>query len=243
DTLFRSEHARAIAELEAAGEASELAHRADTLSTENRLQEARLRSERLARWLAIGFAAAALAAAICLFLAIRRTRRERDRLASAVRRDPLTGALSRYQFDQHVGPLPPTDDAPATACVLLDLDHFKDVNDQYGHAAGDAVLQAVVDRMQRLLGDAGELYRWGGEEFLLVLRGNSAAAIEARLQVLVESLQSRTVTWGDAAIRISVSGGVVFYPLAGDPAAPFSDAVRWADAALYQAKHEGRERI
>src|SRR5690606_40061355 len=83
DTLFRSEHARAIAELEAAGEASELAHRADTLSTENRLQEAQLRSERLARWLAIGFAAAALAAAICLFLAIRRTRRERDRLASA----------------------------------------------------------------------------------------------------------------------------------------------------------------
>lgn len=243
DTLFRSEHARAIAELEAAGEASELAHRADTLSTENRLQEAQLRSERLARWLAIGFAAAALAAAICLFLAIRRTRRERDRLASAVRRDPLTGALSRHQFDQHVGPLPPTDDAPATACVLLDLDHFKDVNDQYGHAAGDAVLKAVVDRMQHLLGNAGELYRWGGEEFLLVLRGNSAEIIEARLRMLVDALESRPVPWGETSIAVTVSGGVVFHPFAGDPDAPFADAVRWADTALYHAKHEGRRRI
>lgn len=243
ETLFRSEHARAIAELEAAGEASELAHRADTLSTENRLQEAQLRSERLARWLAIGFALAALATVVCLFLAIRRTRRERDRLAFAVRRDPLTGALSRYQFDQHVGPLPPSGDAAATACVLLDLDHFKDVNDHHGHAAGDAVLRAVVERMQRLLGNAGELYRWGGEEFLLVLRGNSTETIEARLQMLVDSLESRPVPWGETSIQVTVSGGAVFHPFAGDPDAPFADAVRWADTALYHAKHEGRRRI
>src|SRR5690606_34957338 len=206
ETLFGNEHARAIAELEAAGQASELAHRADTLSTENRLQEAQLRSERFARWLAIGIALAALAAVACLFLAIRRTRRERDRLASAVRRDPLTGALSRYQFDQHVGPLPPAGDAPATACVLLDLDHFKDVNDRHGHAAGDAVLQAVVERMQRLLGNTGELYRWGGEEFLLVLRGGSTGTIEARLQVLADALESRPVPWGEASIPVTVSG-------------------------------------
>lgn len=243
ETLFRSEHARAIAELEAAGKASELAHHAETLATENQLQDAQLRNERLARWLAIGIALLAIAAALTLFLAIRRTRVERDRLSFAIRHDPLTGAMSRYQFDQHVGPMPPADGAAVTACVLLDLDHFKDVNDHHGHAAGDAVLQAVVDRMQRLLGDSGELYRWGGEEFLLVLRGNDAAAIEARLQVLVESLESRTVTWGDTALNITVSGGGVFYPLAGDPAAPFSDAVRWADAALYQAKHAGRQRI
>src|SRR5690606_8158128 len=127
--------------------------------------------------------------------------------------------------------------------VLLDLDHFKDVNDQYGHAAGGAVLQAVVERMQRLHGNAGELYRWGGEELLLVLRGTRTEIIAARLQMLGDALQSGPVAWSRSWVAVTVSGGVVFHPFAGDPDAPFADAVRWADTALYHAKHEGRRRI
>lgn len=243
ENLFRSEHARDVAELDAARKASDLAHRAEALATQNQLQDAQLRSERLSRWLAVAVALLAIAASVALYLLIRRTRGERDRLSHAIRHDPLTGAMSRYQFEQHAGLLPPVGGAAAIACVLLDLDHFKAVNDRHGHAAGDAVLQAVVDRMQQALGGAGELYRWGGEEFLLVLRGGDRTEIKARLQALVESMESRPVPWGSAEIGITASGGGVFHPLAEKGAARLSDAVRWADAAMYHAKSAGRRRI
>ena len=240
--LFRSEHGRALAELDAARQASALAQRAEQLAARNRLQDAQLRNERLRLWLAIAVALLAISASLALFLLTRRTRGERDRLSQAIRHDPLTGAMSRYQFERDAAADVPRN-GRTQGIALLDIDHFKAINDQHGHAAGDEVLRAVVDRLRQALGGDGRVYRWGGEEFLLVVEADDRAALEALLRAAAEAVQARPIGWGEVALAVSVSGGAVLQPLAAGWDAPLADAVRWADAALYQAKQAGRRRI
>ena len=240
--LFRSEHARALAELDAAHQASVLAQRAERLAARNRLQAVQLRNERLRVWLAAAVALLAISASLVFYLASRRTRGERDRLSHAIRHDPLTGAMSRYQFERDVSALAPRQ-GNAQGIALLDIDHFKAINDQHGHAAGDEVLRAVVDRLQQALGTDGRVYRWGGEEFLLVIGGHDVATLETRLRDAVAAVQARPVDWGDASLQVSVSGGAVFQPWATGWETSVADAVRWADAALYHAKQAGRRQV
>jgi diguanylate cyclase (GGDEF)-like protein len=240
--LFRNERGRAIAELEARHSAQDLEHRVDALSIENRIQEERLRTERLAKALALFVALFAMSLCALLFVAIRRARSERDTLSDAIRFDALTGASSRYQFQQRVQKAASTGPA-ATGLVLLDLDHFKSINDQFGHEAGDAVLKAVVECIRRVLGDSDELYRWGGEEFLVVLNRSDGVALERDVRRLLAEIESDPVPWHDQAMAVSVSGGYVHHPLAPGWHAPLEDAIRWADAALYLAKNAGRRRV
>ncbi len=243
--LFRNERGRAIAELEARHAAQELERRVDSLSAQNQIQEARLQSERLGKALAIVLALLAVSLSAFLYVSIRRARSERDTLSDVVRFDALTGAFSRYQFQRRrdarsAGTVP---DASATGLLLLDLDNFKATNDQFGHEAGDAVLIAVVERIRRVLGERDELYRWGGEEFLVVLHRLEAAALQQDAQRLLAEIESTPVPWHGHAMPVSVSGGYVRHPLAPDWRAPLADAIRWADAALYLAKNAGRRRV
>lgn len=242
--LFRNERARAIAELQAGHAARELEHRIVTLSNENRIQEERLRSERLGKALAIVLALFATSLCALLYLAIRRARKERDTLSDIVRLDALTGASSRYQFQRRVEQRRARKSATAaTGLLLLDLDHFKSINDQHGHEAGDAVLIAVVERIRRVLGTEDELYRWGGEEFLVVLNNRGGAALERDTLRLLKEIESDPVPWHGQSMQVSVSGGYVHHPLASEWKSPLVDAIRWADAALYHAKNTGRRRV
>jgi diguanylate cyclase (GGDEF)-like protein len=243
--LFRNERGRAIAELEARQTAQELEHRIDKLSNENRIQEERLRAEQLGKALAVVAALFAITLCSILVVAIRRARRERDTLSDAVRFDALTGASSRYQFQRrkpHKTPAGKAGDTVA-AVVLLDLDHFKAINDKHGHEAGDAVLQAVVERIRRVLVDHDELYRWGGEEFLVILNRREPSRLDTDVLRLLAGIEGEPVRWHDYAMPVSVSGGYVRHPLARDWSAPLTDAIRWADASLYLAKNAGRRRI
>ncbi|MGB8717156.1 MAG: GGDEF domain-containing protein, partial [Rhodanobacteraceae bacterium] len=235
--LFRNERGRAIAEVEARHMAREQAQRIKTLSAQNRMQEQRLRAERLSKALAFVLALLALGLSVFLFLAIRRARRERDTLSDAVRLDALTGASSRYQFQRRTDSVAPSEvaDAPCTGLLMLDLDNFKAINDQYGHEAGDAVLIAVVARIQHVLGDRDELYRWGGEEFLVILNDRAPAMLKQDALRLLKEIEQAPIIWHGQSIPISVSGGYVHHPLAADWQAPLADAIRWADAALYLA--------
>lgn len=243
--LFRNERGRAIAELEARQTAQELEHRIDNLSTENRIQEERLRAEQLGKALALVAALFAITLCSILVVAIRRARKERDTLSDAVRFDALTGASSRYQFQRRKPHKTPAGKAGDTiaAVVLLDLDHFKAINDKHGHEAGDAVLQTVVERIRCVLVDHDELYRWGGEEFLVILNRREPSGLDRDVLRLLTGIEGEPMRWHDYAMRVSVSGGYVINPLAPDWNAPLSDAIRWADAALYLAKNAGRRRI
>jgi diguanylate cyclase (GGDEF)-like protein len=119
---------------------------------------------------------------------------------------------------------------------MLDLDHFKSVNDRLGHGVGDQVLQTVARAISRTLRETDLAARWGGEEFLLILPSTSlesAVACAERVRNLVADLPLAT---GD---RVTVSGGVAQLRHGED----LADVVARADQALYEAKAAGRNQI
>lgn len=132
------------------------------------------------------------------------------------------------------------DGAPGPVCVaLLDLDHFKLVNDRYGHACGDAVLRAFADAARPEVRNRDLFARWGGEEFLVMLpdtRLDDAHRVVARMKERVASVEVEGVP---PALRITFSAGVV-QRKAGEP---LSDAITRADQAMYTAKSTGRDRV
>ena len=157
--------------------------------------------------------------------------------------DALTGAWNRrYLFEflgrelarsaRHQRPL---------SLAVLDIDHFKKVNDQYGHAAGDAVLRDVA-ALLRAEARADELAaRYGGEEFALVLPEASAAEAEAACERIRASIEGRCFRCGEYAVPVTVSIGVA--TTAGEAVVAADVLLQQADARLYEAKAGGRNRV
>jgi two-component system, cell cycle response regulator len=154
--------------------------------------------------------------------------------------DSLTGLYNRRYLDQelarrhsdslrHGYPL---------SVVLLDVDHFKLVNDTYGHAAGDQVLRAFAGRLHRQLraGDVGG--RWGGEEFLLILPHTDLEGAFAVAERIRSATAAEPVRADGQSIPVTVSGGCALGPFGSSEA-----MVKLADARLYQAKLAGRNQI
>ena len=131
--------------------------------------------------------------------------------------------------------------------LMIDLDHFKEINDRFGHQGGDELLCAVVERMQDSVRGIDVLGRWGGEEFVAVLPGASAEAamlVAGRVRLNVEKIRLPPSSKGAGEVsevmRMTVSLGVTTYRgMADDLGAMF----RRADRALYRAKKAGRNRV
>jgi diguanylate cyclase (GGDEF)-like protein len=152
--------------------------------------------------------------------------------------DPLTGLFNRNALEQKLSELDgqstSEEEGLSHALLLCDLDHFKRVNDQLGHAAGDAVLQDVAYTMRATLRAGDSIYRVGGEEILVVLPGVDEAAAVEIAERLCEAVRERR----PVGVPVSVSIGVAVSP----PGAVNSDLlVASADEALYAAKTEGRD--
>ncbi len=148
--------------------------------------------------------------------------------------DPLTGLLNRRALVERHGH--ETRDAPAPlALVVLDLDHFKRINDTHGHPAGDAVLRDFAAALRSGLRGGDALFRLGGEEFALLLPGATAAQAAAR----VEGLRTIVSRWqlGQLGEAVTFSAGV-----AVGGAGPLDKLLAAADEALYLAKRNGRNR-
>ncbi len=125
--------------------------------------------------------------------------------------------------------------------VELDIDHFKQINDQHGHEVGDHVLQQLSERMRKVFRKGDVLARWGGEEFVLGLYGSSKEEAIERLKPLLRSLQEEGVTVAsEKCLTVSFSAGVAEYAKDGEDVQTLYSA---ADRALYQAKAAGRSRI
>lgn len=123
--------------------------------------------------------------------------------------------------------------------VILDLDHFKSVNDVHGHAAGDIVLSTVAERLSSVLRASDVLARWGGEEFLALLPLVPATDVVAVVERLRLALSITPIDVGTGtALRVTASLGAVRVPL---EASDLPDALRLADASLYEAKAAGRD--
>jgi two-component system cell cycle response regulator len=164
---------------------------------------------------------------------------ESHRLAST---DMLTGLANRRALLELLGAAVARAErsGPQVSVVLLDIDHFKLVNDQHGHAAGDRVLAAVGEALRLHLRGADMPARWGGEELVAVLPdtgSQAAAAVAERLRVEIERLEVRS-EHGER-IPVTASFGVASY-VTGDSVGTLTER---ADAAMYEAKRDGRNRV
>jgi diguanylate cyclase len=156
-------------------------------------------------------------------------------------RDPLSGLPNRLLFaerlDEELNRLSRTD--AGLAVLFLDLDRFKDVNDTFGHQAGDRLLKLAAQRLENLLRESDTLARFGGDEFAVIqtgLRNPEAAELLARR--ILDSV-TRPFDIGEAPVTVGVSIGVALAPEHGRDR---ETLMRLADTALYEAKSEGRNR-
>lgn len=162
-------------------------------------------------------------------------------LRTLAERDTLTGLLNRRGLRQHIDTLLQQERAATTTIglLLLDVDHFKRVNDTYGHELGDKVLEVMGKVLLALPDTRAIACRWGGEEFCILAEGASAASAHA----LAEHIRACFARDARAALKqsVSVSVGIAIATL--DEDFEMSALVAAADAQLYRAKAEGRDRV
>lgn len=186
------------------------------------------------------FIAPILVTCLILFEILLSQWRHRERLIQHLSQtDPLTNALKRRSINQSLDELHHDKNCPY-AIVLLDLDHFKNINDQFGHHMGDTVLIAVSQKLGLHLRESDVVGRFGGEEFILILKQSSALKarqIAERCRAAIEDLVIQNEN--GRAIRITASFGIA---LAADKLKP-QQLLDQADKALYAAKASGRNQI
>jgi diguanylate cyclase (GGDEF)-like protein len=160
---------------------------------------------------------------------------EKDRFERAATQDPLTGIGNRRRFDAALGRL--LDERLEFAVIMLDLDHFKEINDSVGHVIGDQVLVEVARLLERAARSGDEVARFGGEEFVVLFVGALGDAV--RLAERIRSLLAAH-DWSALHRDLRVTGSL---GVAASPRDGASDVVARADANLYRAKHAGRDRV
>lgn len=170
-------------------------------------------------------------------------RQMKDELERLGIEDPLTGCFNRRKFhddieielsrakrlEEHI------------SILMIDLDHFKSVNDNHGHMAGDVVLKTIVTEINHQLRDYDTLYRYGGEEFIVILPGSNeghARIVAERIRSAVSNTQIRID--GELFVSVSTSIGISTFP---EDASEEDGLLHSADQAVYEAKNRGRNRV
>ncbi len=249
DEMFRREHQQAVLELQEGFDAERRQRDLARLSTENKLKEAHLLGRELQqRLLALGVLAGALVLGAVVLL-WRRMGHSNAQLQStnaslkvAGEIDPLTGLANRRHFLAAMQGMAPEGTFEGSL-LLIDIDHFKVINDHHGHAAGDVVLVELARRLRQALRGEDLTVRWGGEEFLIVVRAQPQAQVEALAGRLLSAIGSEPVRYESQTIAVTASIGFATFPLepARQPLA-WERAIDLVDTAMYLAKAHGRNR-
>jgi len=156
--------------------------------------------------------------------------------------DPLTGVYNRRYLDETL----PREMARAQrdliplSIAMIDLDHFKLINDTYGHAAGDAVLKNVATCLARSIRQNDFICRYGGEEFIVVMPGMPIDQALARMEECRQEIQNTLTTYNAHTIPITISGGISLFNIRGSTR---DELLKAADDALYSSKTNGRNQI
>lgn len=208
-------------------------------ATVKQQEVAALEAVRRWQWLAIGLGV--LLTGLLALLARRQWHKSR-RLRDLTLLDPLTGIANRPGIEREAARALDESirDGTPLSLLMLDLDHFKSINDRYGHAAGDKVLRAITTVWQAQLRGRDPLGRVGGEEFVVVCPDTTleqALVVANRLRESATALRFDEI---DPALRVSVSIGAAQARKAGDSCDALLDR---ADTALYRAKQQGRDRV
>ncbi|HEX8957700.1 MAG TPA: diguanylate cyclase [Burkholderiaceae bacterium] len=257
EQLFRADRDRDMAELQAKFDAVQREKQIESLQEKNALQGAELSNRNLQR--VIFFLAALVALAMAGFVAllyrkVRKSNRElyetNLKLEQQSTRDPLTGLLNRRAFQDMMRQRAQTPERravdaslPPHALVLLDIDHFKLINDTYGHACGDHVLIELGRRLSQIMREDDMLMRWGGEEFLIYLNHIPGEHLALIVERVLSAVGTETIDTGEHRIAATTSAGYISLPLSRSERGVeinWEKALHLADTALYLAKTRGR---
>ena len=159
-------------------------------------------------------------------------------LRELYRHDALTGVLNRYGFNEHISGAAGREHPEGLALMFIDLDDFKHTNDTYGHPAGDAVLREMADTIARVTGGAGEVSRWGGEEFAVLLNRQSGAPEMA--EALRSAIAAMRVQAGGQQVQVTVSIGLT---VCNEKSIDVERLVTLTDISLYRAKKGGKNQV
>lgn len=183
----------------------------------------------------------ALTCSMVLTLRLGTLRQQRDEMTRLAQTDALTGLPNRRaalaQLERSIASARASG-APLTI-AFLDLDHFKRINDRYGHASGDRVLRHVAHALRGAFRTADHVARIGGEEFLAILPGADPDHARVRVDTLRAMLSNTGVVLGKPAMQVTLSAGI---SMLRDDDAGVEALLQRADAAMYAAKHAGRDR-
>lgn len=163
---------------------------------------------------------------------------EKEKYSQLFRHDALTGLFNRYGVKEQIEQLNKTEKGNA-AVMIADIDHFKAINDTYGHDAGDKVLMKVAEVFRNSVCQDCTIARWGGEEFLIVMFCKHDPVKTAEL--LRSNIEATVVKYGDCEIKMTISIGVC---LADNRDGYTSEQIiNMADQSLYEAKETGRNKV
>jgi diguanylate cyclase (GGDEF)-like protein len=167
--------------------------------------------------------------------------RYQGRLEAMATTDKLTGLANRQAFDLLVPQAISESRRSRTPLVamLIDIDHFKDINDRLGHLAGDGVIRDIAAVIRSALRKSDIVCRWGGEEFLVVARGSDAVHGQALAEKIRSTVENTVIRYGEHTIRVTISLGIASHISGETP----DQLIGRADDALYAAKSRGRNTV
>lgn len=255
--LFEERRQKAMSELQERYEADSKQRQIEMLRTENEVKSVEIDNRRLQQrvwWLLAMVSALVSIIVAALYRKVRHANAQLEtknqELKQQSAQDPLTALYNRRHFQEfmrgHQEIL--QRDASAgedmtSAIFLLDIDYFKTINDNYGHAAGDAVLKEIARSMREILRETDMIVRWGGEEFLAFLPSLPRGSLENVARRLLTGIPASRTNYQGTTLSVQVSIGFAPFPLvAGSSAVSWERAVNLVDMALYLAKGHGRNR-
>ena len=249
DEILQRDQQKAIVEMQERYDAERRTRDLALLERENALKTEQLRQRDLQQRLWWLLAALAVLSLAVVALMARRVGRSNRALASSNQqlqvqseRDPLTGLANRRHFQAAMTQLA-ADGNLAGTVFLIDIDNFKRINDVHGHTAGDTVLVEMARRLRDTLREADLIVRWGGEEFLIVVRALASDRVEAVAQRMLAAIAGAPVRHDERSIAVTGSIGFATFPI--EPTrltVSWERAINLVDTAMYLAKAHGRNR-
>jgi len=250
--MFERRRQKAMMELQAKYEGDRKERQIELLRRENQVKSAELDNRRLQQrvWWLLAVVTALIAAIVgILYNKVRNANAQlhekNQELKQQSVRDPLTGLYNRRHFQDFMRGFTPVEQRGDVvgALFLLDVDHFKHINDGHGHAAGDAVLKMIAAALQDILRETDMIVRWGGEEFLAFLPSISRTGLDDVARRVLTGIAGRSVDHQGQKLSVNVSIGYSPFPLApGGQTLSWERSVNLVDMALYLAKSHGRNR-
>lgn len=255
--LFQTERDEQLNQMQQQFEAKEKARQILLLQQENALKSGQIERDELRQRIAMLVIVVGVLTAIMIWQLYRKARQSNLRLQEAnamlayqSTRDPLTGLFNRRLFQEQMQfrtrdrERRQQDRTHVDGLILLDVDHFKHINDRFGHAAGDEVLIEVGKRLMNASRNDDMVVRWGGEEFLILMRNVDNSTLSMLCQRVLDAVGGTPIPYEQQGIPVTVSAGFLTLPFADLDEQEFDweKAMRLADMALYLSKVHGRNR-